>query len=391
VRGGGVNIAVVNNYYGGYSRGNINYGDIHYANRGIRGAVVAVPAAAFIGARPVGGAAIRVDEHTFANGGRVSGFAAVAPTRASLVNAPAARAIPSAAIRGRQIVAATKPPAPVASFATRQAALAKNPGQPLTTRELHTPTTGPAGVAGANRVGGNVRVVTQGGAPIRTAAPSIQAHSVVGTPGNNPRTVGNGSLPAVQRTTTNTTAGTPGRPGVTGTGTQGQHFDSSRFAHPTTPGGNAGTNAQAQTLRPTTPTSPTTRTTTNNNLQSHTPTNGNPQTIRPTNTIPNSTNQNKTLQSNTSHGTSNGSQNDLRRTTNPPTNAVRPATTSSQTQSYHPNNASTAQTYHPPVQTVQPHVVTPPVQTHNPPPPPRGNNNGGNNKDKDKDDDKKHH
>jgi hypothetical protein len=389
----GLNVALVGGYYGGYRGGHVDYGAIHYANRDVRGAVVAVPAAAFVGARPVGREAIRVDEHTFGNGGRVSGFAAVAPTRASLVNAPAAHAVPGAAIRSRQIVAATRPPTPVASFATRQATLAKNPGQPLTTRELHSPAAGGgAAGGGVNRASaGNVRVVTQGGAPIRTTAPTIQSRATVGNATSNPRITGNSSLPAVQRGTANTTTGTPGRPAAVTGGTT-QRVDSSRFAHPTTTPGGTPTNGQAQTIHPTT-TTPTTRTTTTNNgLKSNVTTNGQTQTIRPTTSNPQTvrpTSTNSTIQNNSSHG----SQTELRKTTtnpqiktNPQTNTTRQTNTTSQAQSYHPNSSSSAQTYHPAVQQNQTRTVTPPAQQHAPPPPPRGNG-GGN---KDKDDDKKH-
>ena len=405
----GLNVTIVNNYYGGYRGGHVDYAGIHYANREVRGAVVAVPAATFVGARPVGGAAIRVDEHTFANGGRVSGFAAVAPTRASIVSSPAAHAIPATTISNRQIVAATKPPAPVASFATRQAVLAKNPGQPLSVSALHTSSvTGASGAAATGHVGGNVRVVTQAGTPIRTAAPTIQAHSVVGNPTGNPRITGNSSLPAVQRGTVNATTGAAstgktGGPAVTGA----QHFDSSRFAHPTTTTGGtaATTNGQAQTLRPTSTINSRTPATTNNNLKSTT-TNGQTQTIRPTNTIQNSTLQN-------SRGTTNGGSAQTFKPTGQtqtirPTNTIQNSTlqnshsttngggteyhkpTSQTTNTYHPSSSTSqsTQTIHQPVQQVQPHAVTPVVQPHTPPPPPP---RGGNNKDnKDKDDDKKH-
>ncbi|MEP6484933.1 MAG: DUF6600 domain-containing protein [Rudaea sp.] len=252
----GINVTVVNNYYGGYRSGHVDYANIHYANREVRGAVVAVPAAAFIGARSVRASAVQVNERTFANS-RVSGFAAVAPTRASLAGANAARAVPAAAIRNRQIVAATKPPAPVASFATRQAVLAKNPGQPLGVREMRAPVAGAGAAAAANGGrGNNVRVVTQGGAPVRTAAPAIQARTVVGNPAAK-GVRGNAALPAVQRGNVNgrppantTTNVAPGRAGVAGAqngGPQGQRLDSSRFAHPNANApGNAAPGNQAQ-------------------------------------------------------------------------------------------------------------------------------------------------
>ena len=246
----------------------------------------------------------------------------------------------------------------------------------------------------------HVRVVTQGGAPIRTTAPTIQSRATVGNATGNPRVTGNSSLPAVQRATTNATPGTNGRPAaVTGAGANtNQRVDSSRFAHPTTsPGGTSPTTGQAQSIRPaTTNTTPVTRTT-NNTLKSNTTTNGQTQAIRPVTNTPQTIRPttNTTTQSNASHGSVGGSQPELRRTTttNPQTNTTRQTNTthqtntSPQTQSYHPTNSSPAQTYHPAVQPVQPKTVAPPVQQHAPPPAPRGGGNGGN---KDKDDDKKH-
>ena len=176
-----VNTTIINNYYGNYSRGSVDYGRINYANRNISGAVIAVPATAFVSARPVHTAAVTVNRETFANA-RVSSFAAIAPTRASLVAAPNAgrtAVAPPAAVANRRIVAASKPPAPVASFASREAVLQKNPGQPLNQRQMRaTPGAGPNAQAGqgarnaaADR--GNVKVVTNTGVPAKTAAPPL--------------------------------------------------------------------------------------------------------------------------------------------------------------------------------------------------------------------------
>ena len=62
----------------------------------------------------------------------------IAPTRASLAPAVAARAVPAATVVNRPIVAATAPPARVASFAQRQAVLDKNPGRPLSEHTART-------------------------------------------------------------------------------------------------------------------------------------------------------------------------------------------------------------------------------------------------------------
>jgi hypothetical protein len=230
-----INTTVINNYYGNYSRGNVDYSQIRYANRDINGAVTAVPAAAFVGARPVAGAAIAVNRTTFANA-RVSGFAAIAPTRASIAPAVAARAVPATAVINRPIVAATRPPERIPSFAQRQSALDKNPGRPLSERELRNPAivagaaAGGAAAARAIESRPNVRVVTEHGAPTRTAAPALPARAAAdGSVRPNPAREGSqraadGSVrpvaPAVQRTAPAAATEQPKR------------LDSSRFAHP---------------------------------------------------------------------------------------------------------------------------------------------------------------
>ncbi|HTI97033.1 MAG TPA: DUF6600 domain-containing protein [Rudaea sp.] len=236
-----INNTVINNYYGNYSRGNVDYARINYANRNITGAVTAVPAAAFVSARPVAGAAIAVNRTTFANA-RVSGFAAIAPTRASLARPIAARAVPTAAVINRPIVAATRPPERVASFAQRQSVLDKNPGRPLNEHQLRNTAIAAGAVAGgaaaAHAIAArpNVRVVTEHGAPTRTAAPALPARAAATSatrpgqpvresarpvaPVERPAPTVNRNVPAVQRTAPAAAAEQPKR------------LDSSRFAHP---------------------------------------------------------------------------------------------------------------------------------------------------------------
>ena len=244
-----INNTVINNYYGSYSAGNVNYNQITYANRNVAGAVTAVPVAAFVSAKPVASAAVAVNRETFANA-RVNGFAAVAPTRASLAPQVAARAVPAAAVINRPIVAATKPPAPIASFAQRQALLEKNPGKPISERQLHTVAVG-AGTAGGTTAAiaarQNLKVVTQTGAPLRTEAQKIQLRQnaqAVGRPigaGNGTVTQGksnlpavqrgNNALPAVQNTNTAKSVQTDRRVEMRKAGDNNQ-LNSARFAHP---------------------------------------------------------------------------------------------------------------------------------------------------------------
>ncbi|MBS0557122.1 MAG: hypothetical protein JSR27_06880 [Proteobacteria bacterium] len=240
-----INNTVINNYYGNYSRGDVNYARINYANRNIAGAITAVPAAAFVGSRPVAGAAIAVNRATFANA-QVSGFAALAPTRASLARPVAARAVPAQAVVNRPIVAATRPPAPVASFAQRQSVLDKNPGRPLNEHQLRNTAVVAGAVAGgavaahAMAERPNVRVVTQHGAPTFTPAQALPATRTAPAaaavrPGQGsredlrPAATADRATPAINRNapTVQRTA-----PALTGNAEPVRHLDSSRFAHP---------------------------------------------------------------------------------------------------------------------------------------------------------------
>ena len=241
-----INNTVINNYYGSYSAGNVNYNQITYANRNVAGAITAVPASAFVSAKPVATAAVAVNRETFANA-RVSGVAAVAPTRASLAPQVTARAVPTAAVVNRPIVAATKPPAPVAAFATRQAALAKDPGKPLSQHQLRATAAVAGAPAGAPSAAvaarPNVKVVTPG-APVRAEAPKLPVRAVGAAPNNGNSRAGQTGTPAAgaaMRTNptapnaaTNRPAAQAGNEAVTGNGNarNGQQLNSARFAHP---------------------------------------------------------------------------------------------------------------------------------------------------------------
>ena len=175
----GINSVQINNYYGNYSRGNFDYARVNYANRNVAGAVTAVPGNVFIGARQIRGSALPVTHETFANG-HVSGFAAVAPTRQSL-GFGGARAVGAPRVAaGRNVIAATRPPAPVAPFAQREAVLQRDPGRALPARELRS-----VSVQGGAQNGGaqsmhesasahaNVNVVTSTGRPARLPAQAV--------------------------------------------------------------------------------------------------------------------------------------------------------------------------------------------------------------------------
>ncbi len=188
--------ASVNNFYGNYARGNFDYTRVNYANRNIAGAVVAVSGAAFVGAHAIRGSALAVNRNTFANA-RVSGFAAIAPTRSSLAFQGGRKAVaPPHAIVNRKIIAATRPPPPVTPFAQRESQLQRNPGRALPVSQLHVAPgvrvgakAQPAGVIGRP----NVNVVTTNGQPVRSPAAAIKPHNA-----GNPAQADNGRGPALR-------------------------------------------------------------------------------------------------------------------------------------------------------------------------------------------------
>src|SRR5581483_11992510 len=105
----------------------------HYANRGINGAVTAVPVDVFAGARPVGRSAIRVTAREAA-AAHIGGSAPPAvPNRRSIAAIPdGARPAPRPpdSVARRQITVQRTPPAAPVPFENRREALARDPGRP---------------------------------------------------------------------------------------------------------------------------------------------------------------------------------------------------------------------------------------------------------------------
>lgn len=118
---------------------NVNVVNVNYVNRGVAGAVIAVPQAAFVGARPVAGAAVVVNERELAQARVIGAAPLVAPSRASVLANPEGRVVaaPPARFAERPVVAHMTPPPPPVSFAARQQALAANPGRPVDAATLN--------------------------------------------------------------------------------------------------------------------------------------------------------------------------------------------------------------------------------------------------------------
>ncbi|MGB9490289.1 MAG: DUF6600 domain-containing protein, partial [Terriglobales bacterium] len=98
-------------------RNNTTIQNVTYVNRGVAGAVTAVPQQTFVSAQPVAKAAVAVNAQQLASASVVT-RAAVAPTANSVLGAHAATAnhvaAPPAAVARRQVVAKAAVPAPAA-------------------------------------------------------------------------------------------------------------------------------------------------------------------------------------------------------------------------------------------------------------------------------------
>lgn len=124
------------------NRGNIWKTDVarqHYVNRGVNGAVTAVPEDVFAGARPVGPFAVRVSPQEAA-AAHIGGSAPPsAPTRRSIAAVPdgarPAPRPPDAATR-REVTVRRTPAAAAVPFEQRRDALARDPGRPPDASQL---------------------------------------------------------------------------------------------------------------------------------------------------------------------------------------------------------------------------------------------------------------
>ena len=99
-------------------------------------AVTAVSRDTFVNARPVGGAAVRVNAQQLQNA-EIERRLPVAPERRSVIGsgAPATVRPPDAVMR-RQVIAKEPPPAPPVSFQRRQQVLTANPGSAPTQQQM---------------------------------------------------------------------------------------------------------------------------------------------------------------------------------------------------------------------------------------------------------------
>jgi hypothetical protein len=182
-----VDRTVVNNYYGNWSSGRMNYAQINYTNRSAPGALTAMSGSAFVAGRSVRSSAVAVNGTTFANA-RVLPRATLAPTHESIVAGRGRGSAPPNAALNRNVIAAHQPPAAKLSFAQRQPLLQKNGGQPLTTSQMRTLAAHPGNARGA-AANNNVRVVGNGGQKIAARAATATSGDRASAPANG-RTAG---------------------------------------------------------------------------------------------------------------------------------------------------------------------------------------------------------
>ena len=141
-----------------------------YANQRVSGAVVAVPAQAFVESRSVARAAMPLTREA-AIAAVAAPVAGVAPVRQSL-HGRAERQAVKPPVRERKVVARTAPPPPPMAFATQQQQLAAKPGTPIDEaqrRELKP--------AAPQAQAPQVKVVTAVQAPKPTALPPVTSAS----------------------------------------------------------------------------------------------------------------------------------------------------------------------------------------------------------------------
>ncbi|HET7062895.1 MAG TPA: DUF6600 domain-containing protein [Rudaea sp.] len=231
-----INHTVVNNYYGSWSNGSVNYSQLTYANRNAPRAMTAVQSTAFVSGRPVASSAIAVNRTTMANA-RVMPRAMVAPTQASLVAGRGRAAAPPSTVMNRTVVAAHTPPPQTPSFAQRQPALQKSAGQPLSVNQMHTLAAQTNG-RNANATAANVRVVNRAGAASPARPMAAQTPGSAASNGNARGPQQSPSGRSVDRSVANGNGNAPS-----------SHVRSADFVHPGGQQNNAARTSTAQSAR----------------------------------------------------------------------------------------------------------------------------------------------
>ena len=177
---------------------NVSVANVTYVNRGVVGAVVAVPGGAFVAGRPVAGVAVVVRPEVVARM-QVTGYAGVAPQREAVLGGRAVTTVaPPAMAMNRTVVSRVAPPPPPVPFARQQQALQANQGRPLAPaayNQIRQSSPPPQRV--------NYRPATPGGFTPAGARPVNAGTS--GTPAATP----NGARPDLRQNQPGNPSGTP--------------------------------------------------------------------------------------------------------------------------------------------------------------------------------------
>lgn len=124
-----INNTTITNVYNNYSSGNIKVDHARYANRGVTGAVTAVPGKVFANAQPVRPAALRLDRKA-ATTGQVTRIAPIAPSKRSVQGrGKASAARPAREVFDREVFVRNAPPPAERPFAARARQLQQHPGR----------------------------------------------------------------------------------------------------------------------------------------------------------------------------------------------------------------------------------------------------------------------
>jgi hypothetical protein len=124
---------VINNYYNTtIVNKSVTVNNVKYVNQNVAGAVTVTSPHAFTSAQPVGRNIVAVNQSEVATAPAAVRAPAVVPPKQAVLGAGAATNVhPPATIQNRAVVAKNTPPPPPPSFATRQAAIEKNQGRPI--------------------------------------------------------------------------------------------------------------------------------------------------------------------------------------------------------------------------------------------------------------------
>jgi hypothetical protein len=233
--------------------------NILYANRSVPTAMTAVAGAVFTQSRMVAPSMLKTPAvQELARAPVLHGGAPIAPVQQSLV-AGAATARPPATVASRPVVAINTPPPRPASFAVRQAEIAKQPDKPFQVRPLPpAPAAGIPGAAPAPGVvpAGKTPSIAGAQAPVRLLQPSHAGNppSAVRTDAGHP--LADHTKPQSKQMPGQSPAGLSSRPpeAMTPTSPAGMPTNvprpQSRFEEPARPGGPGTVSRQPESRGP---------------------------------------------------------------------------------------------------------------------------------------------